>query len=315
MSVYNPPVSGSYNYDHVEVEIKSISDGTFSQLIFNHPLQNTVRAIAKCGEDSAGRGAAIFADSETCAETMFWPGSSTDVIGTIHTNNNLYVGGQGNFVDGLVTYVSEHFDPVDKITYDHPTRPNNPSKSGVKDYPGDFDMNNYVPGGSKALEAGDDHHGCECDIFLNPEWYDDVNKVLDPGLYYTTEDIDLSDTLKIGADGMGKVTFISRSTISLTASSVNLNHYMDGLLAFTDMEYSDPGDKCVKFVIKMEGSDSIWNGIINAPNGMIEMAGSTNNSTLNGSLLGNTVKLNGSNLNIIYDATLFPDVTTLSLIE
>jgi hypothetical protein len=52
----------------------------------------------------------------------------------------------------------------------------------------------------------------------------------------------------------------------------------------------------------------------NAPEGKIEMAGS-DNTTLNGNLFRNTVKVKGAKPEIRYDDSLFPDVSKLSLIE
>ena len=55
----------------------------------------------------------------------------------------------------------------------------------------------------------------------------------------------------------------------------------------------------------MSGSTNSWEGVIYAPDGMIEMSGSSN-TTLTGSLIGYTVKANGSDLRIQADPDLFP---------
>lgn len=56
---------------------------------------------------------------------------------------------------------------------------------------------------------------------------------------------------------------------------------------------------------RQSGSDSEWNGIVWAPGGLIEMSGSMNETTLEGTLIGWAVRLNGSNLTIAYQADLF----------
>ena len=80
--------------------------------------------------------------------------------------------------------------------------------------------------------------------FIDNNHFDDSTKVLESGLYYTTEDIVLSGSSIIG----NGVTFVSRNTISFSGSEQNLQPYVDGLLAFTDKKYSNADDQCVKFV-------------------------------------------------------------------
>jgi hypothetical protein len=73
------------------------------------------------------------------------------------------------------------------------------------------------------------------------------------------------------------------------------------------------GDEaCDKFVVAVSGSSVTWNGILWGPRGLIEMSGSTN-TAVNGALIGHAVRLNGSNITINYDSSLFagaedPDV-------
>ena len=65
-------------------------------------------------------------------------------------------------------------------------------------------------------------------------------------------------------------------------------------------------DQCDKFVVAMSGSNNAWTGIIYAPHGLIEFSGSTN-TALSGSLLGYSVRINGSDVTIIADPDLFPE--------
>ena len=63
----------------------------------------------------------------------------------------------------------------------------------------------------------------------------------------------------------------------------------------------------------MSGSSNSWSGVVYAPHGMIEMSGSSN-STLTGSLIAYTLKLNGSDLKIQADPSglIKPPVTRLT---
>ena len=64
----------------------------------------------------------------------------------------------------------------------------------------------------------------------------------------------------------------------------------------------------------MAGSNQNWFGIIYGPSGLIEMSGSTN-ATLTGSLIGYSVRLNGSNVTIVADPDLFPADPIVKLIQ
>lgn len=323
VAVYSPPISGSYDSDHVEVVIISTIEKSFAHFIYGGPLQNTVRAVTRCIEVTGGGGAAIFAGSEICPNTIDWPGSVTSLVGGVHSNNDITVSGSSNSVKGEVTYVTT-VDESGEITYEPPP-PDNPVQTTVQPYPVHYQIEEYAPDGIKAIEADDkgEYYSCECRMdmawLMDNGYFNDSTKVLKSGLYYTTEEIELQHSDIIGHG----VTLVSRNVISINGSNQQLNHdpddpeltpYVDGLLAFTDMKYSNSVDQCVKFVIKMEGSTNQWSGVIYAPYGQIEMAGS-DDTTLNGSLFGYTVKLNGSALNLKYDEELFPTVREISLIE
>ena len=86
-----------------------------------------------------------------------------------------------------------------------------------------------------------------------------------------------------------------------------------GVLAIGAVPFSGI-DQCDKFVVAMSGSNNDWSGLIYAPHGLIEFDGSSN-SALSGSLLGYTVRLNGSNVTIIADPSLWPPGGVPQLLE
>ncbi len=66
--------------------------------------------------------------------------------------------------------------------------------------------------------------------------------------------------------------------------------------------------------VLLDGSNQDWSGIIYGPNGLIELSGSSN-TALTGSLIGYSVRLNGSDLTIIADPSLFPGDPFVALEE
>ncbi|NIM93039.1 MAG: hypothetical protein GTO18_04925 [Anaerolineales bacterium] len=305
VSVNFPPLSGPYAGDseYIEVIIVSRIEGTIGNLIYSGPLEVTTRAVSYCWVSRTGMGAALFAGSETCENTIDWSGSDTSIVGGVHTNRDLHVGGSTNYIKGDVTYVTTVDAPEDKITYDPPE---NPIKYKVMDYPVDFEMEDFEPGGEiAAAVAGEGkYYNCECKIDMNwlesQGYYDDATGKIQEGLYYTTDNIDISANNIIGE----AVTFVSRGSISFSGSSHYLYPYVEGLLAFTDMQ-KPGGAKCSVQSIKLSGSSHNWYGVMFSPNGLIEMAGATN-TTIHGSLIGYTLALNGSMIQVNWDPNFLP---------
>jgi hypothetical protein len=126
------------------------------------------------------------------------------------------------------------------------------------------------------------------------------------GIYRTTNDIDLSIS-----NIAGTVTMVadpapgsSAGVISLSGSNHDLDDFADRLFLFSTYPMPPNSlDGCVKAAIKLSGSGHDWQGVIFAPNGMIEYSGSSGTS-VNGSLIGLTVTMNGSVNGVTFDASL-----------
>lgn len=293
------------NPDFIHVTIATNVPTAFLHFVYQAPVNIMVEAVARAGLSSSGGEYALFAASESCERTIDWSGSTTNVNGGVHSNNDIYVGGSSNTVEGITTYVTSIFAPADKISF-IPPPPGNPRLSTVQDYPVDFDMSDFVPGGkiAQAAESAGEYYSCNCKMdmgwLLSNGLYDDATKQLKEGIYFSEQEIDLSPSdIRSNA-----VTFVSRGKISLGGSSHNIRPYVDGLLIFTDKKHSG-SDQCNVGVVNMSGSTQSWNGIVFAPNGLIEFAGSSN-TTLHGTLIGFTITLNGSVLDIIYDPDIMP---------
>ena len=305
----NDGVSNSVSITNVgtstfEAKIDSSVDSLFAGVIGVDRLDATARAVASCSRSSAG-AYAIFAASAVCGEkTLDWSGSSSDVVGRVHSNDGVYVGGTRNSVDGATTYVSgAHVNPGNDL---NPP----PAVSPVLPMPIEFDIDDFAPGGAKAAQAGANYHyagGSKIDKgwLESRGLYDDTTGDVAPGLYFTTSDIDLS-----ASDLNGRATFVSSNgTISLNGSNHDFTPWdPDGLLLFSDRDTS-----CFDYAVKVDGSNSDWRGLIYAPRGMIEMSGSGNASV--GSVVADTVRLNGSILFIDADEDCCAGPPALNLLE
>ena len=109
------------------------------------------------------------------------------------------------------------------------------------------------------------------------------------------------------------MTLVAEDELTISGSNMELEPYVDNLLVYGARVYSGI-DQCDKFVVSMGGSNQEWTGIIYGPNGLVEMNGSSN-TTLTGSLLGYSVRLNGSNLTIIADPSFFTGDPFVALVE
>jgi len=96
--------------------------------------------------------------------------------------------------------------------------------------------------------------------------------------YYVTDEVKLS-----GSNISGVFTIVAEGKIDISGSGLNCNAYSSDLLFFSND---------TKF--KIAGSKSFFGGIIYIPKGEIDLSGSAN--TINGSLIGDTFKLFGSEM-------------------
>ncbi len=282
-------------------------DSEFAGVFGVNTLGVQSQAVAECASGGGGGDYAIFGGSEACQNTVDWSGSTTEIYGNVHTNNDLKIGGSSNDVYGDGTYV-DSIDPPnhdDKLIW-HPDVDNPTQLAGPIGYPVDYDIADYAPGGAVAsVAAGLGQYYNAGNNKIDMGWLDDqglwndATDTMADGIYYTTDDISLS-----ASDINGTITLISDGgEIDLSGSSHVLRPYDDtGLLAFTTYIKNPSKDKdhpsnCNVPGIKLAGSTHDWEGIIYAPNAEVEMSGSSN-TTLEGSIIANTVKLNGSSLSI-----------------
>ncbi len=211
--------------------------------------------------------------------------------------------GSNNNVNGTVTYVDSLNGTDGNVTY-NPPPPDNPEQVDVQNYPLPYQMDDYIPGGARAVEAAALGQYYPLVGDMDGAWMTAqgllVGGVLADGLYYATGTITLNENVITG----NAITFVARDDITLAGSNHNLTHYVDGLLLYTD-HANNGGSVCALAVVKLSGSTNDWNGVIFAPNGLVELSGA-NATTFSGSIFAAVVKLSGSNIVITTDQDLLP---------
>jgi hypothetical protein len=252
---------------------------------------------------------AIFAGGECSAHgkpTLEINGSSQNVYGGIHSNDNVQVPGSDNdFGPG-----SPDEDP---FTYSgngsafqgggsgNGYDPGFPAKIAVQDWPALYQLSDYEPGSAKALAAGSDYHYVDGDLLA-----EDIVDMGD-GLYYVTGNVDVADTIT------ATVTIVAEGEIKVGGSDATFTPYVDDLFLYSALVYTGV-EECDKFTVAMSGSNNSFTGIIYGPDGLVEFSGSSN-TTLTGSLIGNAVRLKGSNITIIADPSYFAGDSDPKLLE
>jgi Flp pilus assembly protein TadG len=293
-------------YAAAQVTITDIAEGwaavvesevatTFARTMQFDSVTVRARAVAACspGEPgvTAGHNYAIFAGGN-CSKNIDGSGSDNTIVGDVHSNRDIDFGGSGNHIYGQATYRTTANGPP-KITY-HPSENNprnvattDPTETNPRPYPVSYAIADYRPSGKYGSGSGLNYFSSTSDINLKDHLL--TGNTIKPGIYYTTKKILVSDQYL-----NGDVTLVAEEFIDFSGSNLDVRPYHDGLLAFSNNNVG-----CGNVGVKMAGSNSKWKGTVFAPNSMIEYSGSTNN-TLEGTLIGLHVRLNGQHLTINY---------------
>lgn len=224
---------------------------------------NSVNVHPLCSASSesvpAAFNYALFSGSTTSALTL--NGSSQYISGSSHANKNFSANGSNLTITGAC-------EAVTTITV-----------NGSQ-----INIDNRVPNSS---------------FVAMPDFSDSIKTLAQQnGHYYTGNqtyngsNLDISNPIYVegnvtvnGSHFTGKGTIVATGTITFNGS--NLNASGNDAVCF----YSQSGN------ITVNGSGSVFDGILYAPNGTITMNGSS--QTVNGRVIGNKVTINGSSLRII----------------
>ena len=108
------------------------------------------------------------------------------------------------------------------------------------------------------------------------------------GLYYVEGNVILQ-----GNNLSGNVTIVAEGEIEVSSASVNFSPYIDGLLFFANGVDTWPYD-----ALTVRGSSEMLRGVLYAPNGVVDLSSAA--TTVQGSVIADGVKLNGSLITLDY---------------
>ena len=146
-----------------------------------------------------------------------------------------------------------------------------------------WDFTDFRPGGAIANSLGSAYH------YINGN----LNSLsAGDGLYYVTGDV------QINGAGPNRVTIVSQGTQKYNGT-VNLSAYYHNLLFFSNSSNTSQG------AIQISASDSVWEGLIYAPNGDVNFSAASNLG-VSGAIFAQSVSASGSQLTINYDPAVCP---------
>jgi len=271
----NVTVVTPYSADDLKLEVtvkRSVSP-YFMQVFGIGSIPVSARAVAIHDRINY----AIFAGSSACGGgvgALHMSGSNHSTTGgNVHSNSKFMMSGSSNTIADAATYVCSSSVGGSSNTFG-----SGPTQARVKAYPVDFERSDFLP--CTYTRAG------AFDVDRNGLWWVGGNKSskqLKPGVYCATGRISLS-TQSV----QGNVTFVTDGDISMSGNDSSLTAFSNGVVLYTS---STDGN-----AIKISGSDGSFGGIMYAPNGSIDLAGSGMN--IQGSVIGNEIKLTGSNRTI-----------------
>lgn len=169
-------------------------------------------------------------------------------------------------------------------------------------YPVEFDIAQYRPGGSKANAAGNYVNALDlitdagqrnaCASGQNGATAIIPNSAAD-GLYYSPCD------LKVLNGFQGSVTLVAEGKILTEGGGHDMDAYIDGLLMFSNKDFTPTGTCSTNRVIEMNGNGSNYSGYIYGPYGQVRTQ--TSNATIEGCIFAETIEIAGSYTKIICD--------------
>ena len=277
------------NPKDIEVVIEEEMPFIFARVLGLDKANVRARAVASV-QGGSGYGPAIFAGGTGCSDPKEVETSSANinVVGDIISNGSVKMTGSDISVEGALTFMCA--DPLlNNGTFssglNQVTEP--AAWPGYFDYP-DFDCDFTI--------ESTDPWQIKADV---PElWLDDdpSTGVLKSGVYCHEDDIVVSQGAR------GKVTFVSREGVYFKGGPYDFTPYQHDVLIYAEQlsTYAPCPYKSAKecftwddSAIHVSVNGFTWEGIMFAPNGMIQFSGSTIDSPSAG-VWGDTVKLSAS---------------------
>jgi hypothetical protein len=284
-------------------------DTFIAQIIGRDEMKATTSAGSIFTESTGSIRGAIYANATDCdPNTLTLGGSQQRISGGLHSNGDLSISGNTDHPSvytGTVEYVSNSA-VQGAVLVDEDGDPVQPTQVDPAVLPLLFDIEDFAPGGIRAERAGGNYYYFSGGSYSKVRSQDLVargllgaNNLLKPGLYFADNQFDLSGTMT----GWG-VTFVTRDSFSLSCSSCVLSKWEDQLLVFA---FKGVPGTCNDNAIKISASETTWFGLLYAPYGGVDLSMSDNLGVY-GSIVGYTVDLSGSEIEIHYDPQVDPPI-------
>jgi len=296
-----PPVSGARSGVAGCVQVRPTEQlSTIFGRVFNVDALTVGATATACASPGLGGQYAVFAGSTTCSNALEFSGSNRTINGGVHSNNDVKITSSGTVINGDTTYLGGSA-PVGNVEY-NPSIDNPRKLSEPLVYPESFEIEDYAPGGAKATLAQSQfryYNAGSADIdlawfLLRPLLYNPLTKRITPGLYYTTGSYHLNES---GLNTTGATFVTSNGDIQINGNNISFAPWdTEGLLLFSNKNQTSCSSG--QAVIKLNGNNHLWTGIMYAPRGPLDFSGTNVTASLNGRLVAQTVKLSGSSQTI-----------------
>ena len=246
--------------------------------LFGRVLGFTLQDIRVSAEaeivTSFGDGYAIFVISNDCNDVLDIQGTEGGFIGIVHSNSDMAVGGSDHDFDPAATYRCDMSVGGTGHEFEAGVK-----RTGERESPLSYDLNSFglctftfVQGNVNLKSQG-------------AIWADPQKTQLLPGVYCFNGSMRL-----IGDDITGNVTFVAAGNVTISGSDHVLTAFhQSGILVYSDSSSVQ--------AINASGSGGTWTGTLYAPNGHLDVSGQSNHD-INGSLVADTVSVNGNGLTV-----------------
>lgn len=218
---------------------------------------------------------ALWANAIDDPDAIYLRGATKDTIGgLVHSNGGIDIAG----AEKRLTGGTEHVDGLAMAGGPHIIDPAATSVT-PSDYPVDFDIDDYRPGGRAATDAGplfnDETSSC-----TNGTWR--PKGVLGSGLYWVPCAVAISGGVTVD----GPVTIVATGTITVSGNAHSFEPLSDGIVFLSGSANATAVD--------LQGAHSSFAGFIHAPDGGVEVSGSGH--TFYCGVLADTIAVVGGSL-------------------
>jgi hypothetical protein len=307
VEVNQPPTAGprAGDSDYVEVVITAEKPKYFIQVVYDGPMQVTVRGVGRCNNWSEIFSSyAIMAFSDNCGWSVDISGSDTDITGGAYSNDGFKSTGSDTDITGNVEYAGDiheststqtDFDP----SVNNPTDTNNPLDP--ESFPLLYNVADFAPGGRVwNLLADSDKKS----FVSGSTGITQLKNIELRGLYYIDGNVQLNN-VEVSGDGativatgyidvltnVDNVTF--KSFFGVEGSQGPSTNLAKGLVMLSAKDTTNCG---TTGGIHFSGKKNDIIGVLYAPYGPVTLSGSQNDVC--GALIGETVQVSGSENNI-----------------